>query len=448
LSTEPISAGQCYKTAVRSTIAAVLTAGILAATPAGAAAWQPLGELGPPTADPNFTVQSKRPVAIAPSGRSVFAWARDDKTVLVRGVKPGGELDWLRTATTNGHDGVVGIDRNGTATVAWITWESDFVQTRTIGPAGEMGPVKTLTSPNTVPAALELEVAPSGYALFSWLTVPDAFGADPREEAIRARSRSAGGVFSPVQDIAFKRPPGNGQGLWGNMALAPSGDAVFAWFRNGSQRSIRSRTRSADGTLGPVRKLAVQDGGPSGYLGYPDVAVDVDRNGVPTVAWLRSRDPGCCTGVVAKVGNGPVTTISTKVESVFYPVVAIDRDGDALFAWRSTSGIHARGRSAGGALGPVQTIESDANQDLSLAVDRTGGAVFVWMRILEPAGIASPPVVEPRARTRSAAGVLGPSTALDGEIEDYPAIGVAMNRAGAAAAMWDAGGAERGALGP
>lgn len=435
---------------MRATIASLAAVAFLVAIPTQAAAWEPVGVLGPPTTDPGLTRQSERPVAIAPSGRAVFAWARD-KSVAVRAVAPDGSLDWLRTATVNGHDPVVGIDRNGTATVAWITWNSDLVQTRTIGPAGEMGPVKTLSGPHVVPVELELDVAPSGYALFSWLTVADAYGGDPHEEAIQARSRS-GGTFSPVQDVAFKRPPGNGQGLFGHMALAPSGDAVFVWFRNGSRRSIRSRERAANGTLGPVRELAVVGSRGVTDLGT-DVAVDVDRQGVSAIAWLQRSGPDCCDRVVAQVGNGTVTVVSPQGQTALSPRVAIDGGRDALFAWGATASssgpaIRARGRSAAGALGPVQTIGTEATRLGGLAVSRTGKAVFVWMRIVEPSGIATPPVVEPRARTRSAAGALGPSTALGDEVDDYPAIGVAMTRQGAAAAVWDAGDAERGALGP
>ena len=66
--------------------------------------------------------------------------------------------------------------------------------------------------------------------------------------------------------------------------------------------------------------------------------------------------------------------------------VAVDEDGDAVFAWERSDGtnirIQARARSAAGALSPVQTL-SQAGRDATepdVAIDDNGDAVIAWER--------------------------------------------------------------------
>jgi len=434
----------------RSVAIVTLAVALLAWMPGEAAGWEGLGDLGPASANPSGTYQTVQPVAIASYGRSVFVWGRG-QAVLARGVKPSGALEWLRTVTGDGLDPLVAIDQSGEATVAWTTSSTHRLQTRTITAGGRMSAVKTLSAADVAPGPVELKVTPGGDALFMWRTNPGAPGVDQTHEAIQVRSRSAGGSFGPVQNVAVRNDPGSGPGLFPHVAIRSNGDAVFVWFRAGSTQLVRSRRRSADGTFGPIRTVATHAGqDPAGSIGT-DTAVDLDPDGVPTFAWLRQDDsgpPGCCARVVTRTARGPVTPVSPPGTSASTPHVAVDGDGDALFAWTVAAGVRARARSADGSLGPVQRIDAHGSQEPSLGVSRTGDAVFAWMRVIAPAGVAAPPTVQPRARTRSATGVLGPPTPLGPELTDYASAAVAVNADGAAAAMFDAGRVEQGLLGP
>jgi hypothetical protein len=430
-----MSASRC-QAAARSLATLALAAALLASAPGDAgAAWEGLGDLGPAASEARNSRQTTAPVAIAPYGRSVFVW-EIDRSVYVRGVKPSGALDWLRVATIDGHDPIVAIDGSGTATVVWHSWSDSRLRTRTITAGGRMSKVRAVSPPGLIPARPELKVTPEGYALFMWLAYRDA---NPAVEAIQARSRS-NGALGPVQNIVTKEP-GSGQGLFPHVAMRPNGDAVFAWFQFEPKRSIRSRRRTADGTLAPIRTVAPHAGDGGMFSLGTDLALDIDPSGVATFAYL-SNDR-----VMTRTGPGPVKPVSPSGETAQLPKLAIDGDGDALFAWNAPSALRARGRPAGGTLGPVQTVGAPFGS--SFALSRTGAAVFVWMRVIDPGDLDTPPTLQPKARTRSAAGVLGPTTTLSDPVtDDYARVAVAVNAKGRAAAMFDAGPVERGALGP
>jgi hypothetical protein len=87
--------------------------------------------------------------------------------------------------------------------------------------------------------------------------------------------------------------------------------------------------------------------------------------------------------VAEAVFEAPVT-FSAAGQDAFDPQVAVDGAGDAVAVWSRFDGtdyrIQARTRSAAGVLGPIQTL-SGAGQDAidpQVAVD--GGGLAVWQR--------------------------------------------------------------------
>ena len=89
------------------------------------------------------------------------------------------------------------------------------------------------------------------------------------------------------------------------------------------------------------------------------------------------------------------------------PRVAVDAEGDAVFAWLRSDGttfrVQARSRSSAGVLGAVQDI-SPAGQDTSepeVAIDPLGNAVVAWTGSDGASSVV-------QARARSAAGALAP----------------------------------------
>ena len=81
-----------------------------------------------------------------------------------------------------------------------------------------------------------------------------------------------------------------------------------------------------------------------------------------------------------------VQTLSDAGHDADAPQLSVDRNGNAIVAWRLFDGtnqrIQAGRRSAGGALSPVLTV-SDGGQDATdpeVGADPNGNAVVVWMR--------------------------------------------------------------------
>jgi hypothetical protein len=95
---------------------------------------------------------------------------------------------------------------------------------------------------------------------------------------------------------------------------------------------------------------------------------------------------GAMAATPAAATFGAPFNLSTAGQNATNADVAVDADGDAVFIWRRFNGTNfraqARARSAAGALGPVQDL-SAAGQDASnprVAVDDDGDAVFAWQR--------------------------------------------------------------------
>jgi hypothetical protein len=115
--------------------------------------------------------------------------------------------------------------------------------------------------------------------------------------------------------------------------------------------------------------------------------------------------------------------------------VAIDPNGNAVFVWKRFDGtvyrIQARTRSAAGSLGPTQTLSAAVGNasNAHVGVDQNGNAVFVWQR-----GNGTNDHIE--ARARSSTGTLSAVQTLSvlGRFAAYPQL--AVDPSGDAAFTW------------
>jgi hypothetical protein len=247
------------------------------------------------------------------------------------------------------------------------------------------------------------------------------------------RGRAASGTLGPVQ--AFSVP--NQDAVDPQVAIDSEGDALVVWeAKMGSIFRIQARTRSAAGTLGPVQVFS------SEFRNAFDPQVAIDADGDAYAVWRhfdganwriegRARSAG---GVV-----GPVETLSDAGRNAFDAQVAFDSDGDAYAVWRRFDGsdfrIEGRARSAAGTLGAVETL-SDAGQNAlqpQVAIDTDGDALAVWRRYDETSATCCRLI---DARARSAAGVLGPVETLSGTGHDSFDPQVGMDAEGDAVAVW------------
>jgi hypothetical protein len=217
------------------------------------------------------------------------------------------------------------------------------------------------------------------------------------------------------------------------LAVDTGGDGVFTWLRwDGANWRAQARARSATGALSPVQTLS--SSGREAAL--PRVAVDADGDAL--FAWSRYDGANYRVQVRARTAAGAlssVQTLSASGQSSFVQDVAVDADGDAIVLW-STSGnlVQARARSAAGVLSPVQdlNVPGPIVPQPQLGVDADGDAVFAWLHWDGSTNRV-------QARARSAAGTLGPVQTLSAIGEQATAPELAVESDGDALFTWSAG---------
>jgi uncharacterized protein YheU (UPF0270 family) len=324
----------------------------------------------------------------------------------------------------------------------------------------------TLSQPGQDAFGSHVGVDQSGNAVFVWQRrdgTTDCSGSGCFR--IQARTRSAGGALGPVETLSA---PGKHASI-PQVAVDPNGNAVFVWQRPDETTGcggsgcyqIKARARSAAGVLSATQTLS--EPGQNAV----DAQVAVDQSGNAVFVWQRpdgTSDCGLNTGCFriqarARSATGVLSatqTLSDPGRSAFSPQVAVDQDGNAVFAWDrnddttdcppSGIGCHriqARARSARGKLSSVQTL-SDRGRDAfrpQVAVDPNDNAVFAWGRMDETTDCSSGPEFSPgcfriQARARSAKGKLSSVETLSDPGQDAFDPQVAVDPNGNAVFVW------------
>jgi hypothetical protein len=136
------------------------------------------------------------------------------------------------------------------------------------------------------------------------------------------------------------------------VAVDAAGNAVFAWARSdGTNLRAQARARSAAGVLSPVQTLSAAGDDSS----EPEVGVDASGNAM--FVWERVVEtPNGTTGLVhararSAAGTlGAVRTLASSPEDGTWPIVAVNPDGDVVFAWSADDGTNWRVYLATGTL--------------------------------------------------------------------------------------------------
>jgi hypothetical protein len=384
------------------------------AAPASAqAVWGAPVTLSQPGQDANIPQ-----VAVDPNGNAVFVWLRPDATT-----------DCLGFPSSDG---------------------CFRVQARARSAAGALSAIQTLSVGGQDAYDPQVAVDQSGNAVVVWARPDGTTGCGGFGCArVQARARSAAGDLSAIQTLSG---PGK-NAVVPQVAVDTNGNAVFVWYGDGG---IQARARSAAGTLSAVQILSAAAQG----TGSSEVAVDQSGNAV--FVWERNDGTtGCggagCSRIVARARSAAgdlsaIQTLSDPGKQAFYPEVAVDPSGNAVFVWQRPdtttdcggSGcwrIQTRARSAAGALSATQTL-SDPGQDAlipQVAVDQGGDAVFVWSRYdgtTDCGGL--PGCSRTQTRARSAAGVLSATQTLSPAARDAAlSPQVAVDQSGNAAFVWE-----------
>jgi hypothetical protein len=231
--------------------------------------------------------------------------------------------------------------------------------------------------------------------------------------------------------------PRSQDALYPKAAMSNHGTALIAWTRDGLEvNQLLARTRSATGVLRPVISISELHG----WNVNPELQVATDGGGNTLIVWNDGRNENQkqvhARAHSAAGALGPIDVLSRP--NVFDPQVAMNAAGDAVIVWlryvrsRHDGVVQARTRSAAGVLGPVLTLPEieKTSSNARVAIDSRGNALVVWRL-----GSSSDNGGWLQARSISAAGVLGP-------IVNVSRIGVAnepqvaMDADGAALVVW------------
>ncbi len=252
-------------------LCAVSAAGLAAASPAVATFAEPFPVSAGNTESPE--------VAVASDGDTVFAWRHFDGTnwrVQARFRSAAGVLSPIQTLSAAGQDAEnlqLAVDTTGDAVMVWQRSDGATVriEARTRSAAGVLSPVRTLSAAGQGASDPGLDVDVDGDAVFVW----KLFDGGRASFRVETRALSAAGVLSSVQTVT---PAGD----FPRVGVDDDGDAVFVWLSSdGSNLRARTRGRSGTGTLSPVGTLS---------LGGQDAAepqIAVDPSGDAVFAWTR-----------------------------------------------------------------------------------------------------------------------------------------------------------------
>jgi hypothetical protein len=413
-------------------LAALFAAGLAATTPAFA-------EFGAPvTVSPPEHLRTYGPkLGMNAAGRALIVWRsiRGNPGTYARLREPGGDFLPVETLSGPVTSARVVMSVDGAALLVWLS--SGQVQARVRSAAGVWGPVETLSEAGEVVRLDSHQVAMSagGDALVVWERFDGTTGTT---KALRARARSAAGVFGPIERISPRDEPAAEP----QVAIDADGNALVAWVGIvGTDSVIRARARSAAGIWGRIKTLSEPGQDTPDELN-PKVAIGSGGNAL--VSWLRFDGMNIRVQARGRSATGvwePTKTLSAPGHDAMNPQVAMNADGTALVVWtggwREKGKIQARARSAVGMLEPVQTLSERGAFNPQVAIDAVGNAVIVWQRF---GPNNRPAMYRLQARARSAAGDLGLVQTLT-EPEEQRALApqIAMSADGAALVVWSRG---------
>jgi len=419
-------------------------------------------------------------VAVDPNGNAVFVWQRYDGTtgcggsaclrVQARARSAAGVLSATQTLSSSGQNAdlaQVGVDQSDNAVFVWRRKDGTTgcggsgcfrIEARARSAAGVLSAPQLLSPQGRDANSPQVAVDQNGNAVFVWQRFGGGTGCGGSAcLLIEARARSAAGTLSSAQILSGPGQNANSA----QVAVDPNGNAVFVWQRYDGTTDcggfpctqIQGRARSAAGALSATQALSATRQDPLKY-GRPQVAVDPSGNAVFVWARLDAQSSTSCVfrqsgcfrvHARARSAAGALSTTQTLTApglDAFDTQVGIDQGGNAVFVWLRNDGdggincgpvgfgcsvVHARARSAAGTLSATQTLSAGSPHSFGpqVAVDQAGNAVFVWQR----GGVIE-------ARTRSAAGALSATQTLSaaGQNADLPQVGV--DQSGGAVAVW------------
>lgn len=267
-------------------------------------------------------------VGVDASGEAVFSWGYTPQSggfrLETRLRSASGNLSPVQTVapvwTFLAAD--MGVDSQGRTTFVWEgRIQGSLAEfSRVMAPNGDLGPVERVSRIGNKASSPLVEVTPSGRAIFSWAEYKS------NVTTFTTRARTANGTFQPIQSLGSLVSNQNPALPVAELAVAPTGDAVFCW---PADDALHGRTRSVGGDLGATRTIGATTS-PSCHLG-------IDAHGNPTFAWAAQE--GSKNRILARSGDtagnlGPTRALSPAGYSADYLETATSTGGDTAAVWQ------------------------------------------------------------------------------------------------------------------
>jgi hypothetical protein len=225
-------------------------------------------------------------LAVDAAGNAAVIWLHRSNEV--RGVlrSPSGIFTPVRTLSSAEADAWyprVAITADGNAVFAWARTPSGTgsrpsrVETRELTAANVLSPIRAVWDGIHLVFDVRVVTDTTGNAIYGWIRGGFDY------VRVQTRTRSAGAVFGPVQNVS-SYPPGRSYGSF-RMATDSSDNVIFFWSRMDHESSnpyrffLQTRARSAAGTLGPLHTFPDQP-----QTSGPDIALGAATDAIAVVS--------------------------------------------------------------------------------------------------------------------------------------------------------------------
>jgi hypothetical protein len=270
----------------------------------------------------------------------------------------------------------VAVNARGSAMFAWRRFNQSnnrgVVETRTLSPAGVLGPIQPLPLAGTDTTQPDVAINANGDAAFTWLRVFDV-----SRRLVQARRRPAAGAFAVIhQNLGpgFSDP---------KVAIDADGNAIITWAENRDTDRVVMRTLSATNLLGERQSIS------QGSQNASQVGIAMNATGDAVFTFRQGQDVNNLRSKMrarsaAGVFNPQQILSPAGLNQFDLPHGAIDARGRSLFVWSRSEAIgfllriEARTRSAIGTLGSVQTLSPGAGTHPQIAMNARGQGAAVW----------------------------------------------------------------------
>lgn len=374
-------------------------------------------------------------IAMNDAGAAVVAWTsyRGPRSRVQSASRSAGGVLQAPVTLSRGDDEADGaqaaIDEAGAAIVVWASERGSrsrvMAAWRPAGARRFTQPV-ALSAPAARVVSPQVAVNAAGEAIVTWGQF------NGRRFIVQVASRAAGGAFTSPVPVSgpLEQLAGGVRSVLPKASIDAAGNAIVVWERvRGEGGIIEAALRARGGRFAPPVKLS------RGAESFAP-ALATNARGETVVAWYARASDGANLAVLASIRSpggafGEPADLSGPEAVIYGPSVSIGDAGDALVAWSTVDPdvVDAAVRAPGGPFVPFGISPRGQNGfDPTVAVNAAGAMAAVWTTGKGLDGVAG--ALRPTA---------GGAFAVGGLATGFPGPDVAIDGSGRAIVVWSRG---------